>query len=822
MRVRIRIAQLQLLALATTLATAAAGAVGNGTSSCSGTGTQGLVGLVRRRIPAHAGDFEFCLLEGVGVNALANSSNASNASANAQFDAFVVTTPAEGRVRVEAGSVSGLVSGLHRYLADVVHVDVWWFVGSQLHLAPEELPRLNGSLTGASVVPWRYHFNTVTFSYTTAFWTWEDWELELDWLALRGVNLPLAWVGVEKILVDVFRETGLTDAEIQEFFSAPAFQSWNRLGNIQGSWTGPLPLAWIDEQFALQKRIVRRMVELGMTPVLPAFTGFVPRAITRVLPNATVVDGSQWNGFPVEYTNATFLEPTDAAFARLQQSFISKQQDAYGNISHIYTLDQYNENDPYSGDLGYLQNVTQHTWASLKAADPAAIWLMQGWLFYSNRDFWTEARIEAFLSGVPENSDMLILDLFSESQPQWQRTNSYFGKPWIWCQLHDYGGNMGLYGQVENITVNPIAALANSSSLVGFGLTMEAQEGNEVVYDLLLDQAWSPTPIDTEAYFAAWVRSRYSISINNTHDSAPAPLPPALFTAWDLLRRSVYNNTRFSARDGLANAVPKSILELRPALSGLTHREGHHPTARSYAPAALAAAWQQLYAAAAAAPALWDDTAFRHDLTDVSRQVLSNHFEALYQSFVASLNSTLAANTTSAPTANGTTLAEAGAALLRLLAALDALLATSPAFSLSTWLRAARASAPPTQLDQDAFTAAALLQLTQWGPHGEIGDYASKAWAGLVGGYYKGRWEVFVGYAVETVAGAGEAGGEGEGKGVWDPEVLAERERAFEEKWVRGVDERTGVEVGETRGELKEVLERLLVRGEWAAVFGGV
>jgi len=72
---------------------------------------------------------------------------------------------------------------------------------------------------------------------------------------------------------------------------------------------------------------------------------------------------------------------------------------------------------------------------------------------------------------------MLILDLFSESQPQWQRTNNYYGKPWIWCQLHDYGGNMGLYGQVENVTVNPIQALANASStMVGMGLTMEGQE----------------------------------------------------------------------------------------------------------------------------------------------------------------------------------------------------------------------------------------------------------------------------------------------------------------------------------------------------------
>src|ERR1700722_7211230 len=52
---------------------------------------------------------------------------------------------------------------------------------------------------------------------------------------------------------------------------------------------------------------------------------------------------------------------------------------------------------------------------------------------------------------------------------------------------------MSLYGQVMNDTINPIKALHNSSSLIGFGLTPEGQEGNEIMNDLLLDQAWDNT-----------------------------------------------------------------------------------------------------------------------------------------------------------------------------------------------------------------------------------------------------------------------------------------------------------------------------------------
>lgn len=231
--------------------------------------------------------------------------------------------------------------------------------------------------------------------------------------------MPLAWVGYEKILYDVFSEAGFTNIEIVSFLSGPAFEAWNRFGNIQGSWNGDLPTSWIDSQFALQKQILQRMISLGMTPVLPSFAGFVPRALATVYPNASFVNGSQWEAFPTNFTNTTFLEPTDPHFAELQSSFISKQAAAYGNITHIYARDLYNENSPQSGDLTYLKNTSYYTWQSLKKADPQAVRLQQAWLFYSDITFWTDERIEAYLSGVEVNSDLLLLDLYSETQPQW-------------------------------------------------------------------------------------------------------------------------------------------------------------------------------------------------------------------------------------------------------------------------------------------------------------------------------------------------------------------------------------------------------------------
>jgi alpha-N-acetylglucosaminidase len=49
---------------------------------------------------------------------------------------------------------------LHRYLADIAHVDIYWFIGSRLDLLTGPLPTLCEPLTGSSIVPYRYHFNT--------------------------------------------------------------------------------------------------------------------------------------------------------------------------------------------------------------------------------------------------------------------------------------------------------------------------------------------------------------------------------------------------------------------------------------------------------------------------------------------------------------------------------------------------------------------------------------------------------------------------------------------------------------------------------------
>lgn len=48
------------------------------------------------------------------------------------------------------------------------------------------------------------------------------------------------------------------------------------MGNLQ-KHAGPLSNSWQQSQLQLAKQIIQRMTDIGIIPVLPAFTGFMPR-----------------------------------------------------------------------------------------------------------------------------------------------------------------------------------------------------------------------------------------------------------------------------------------------------------------------------------------------------------------------------------------------------------------------------------------------------------------------------------------------------------------------------------------------------------------
>ncbi|OQR85079.1 alpha-N-acetylglucosaminidase (NAGLU) [Achlya hypogyna] len=626
------------------------------------------------------------------------------------------------RIHIAGSSATAMGYALHTYLKDVVHTQVNW--DNHALRLPPVLPAVPKPIVLTKATKYTYYLNICTHSYSMWSWDWVQWETHVDWMVLNGINMPLAITGQEKTWQKTFEHYGVSAHGLDRFFGGAAYLAWERMGNIRGDWSpqGVLPHHFIERQHALQLQLLARYREFGMLPALPAFAGHVPEEMHTLFPAASMRQSDQWAGFNLNYTCVYMLDPTDPLYLDVGKTFLDIQRSLYGGYtSSLYSTDTYNELKPHTPDHAYLRASSKAVIDSMLAADPNAVWLMQGWLFISMREYWTQDKIEAYLSGVP-NDRMIVLDLYSEEAPYWAPTKNYYGKPWIYCVLHTFGGNLGLHGNLPRLAHEPVEAKAQSGGrMIGMGLTMEGIFQNYVVYDFALEMNWLASARDVDAYVQRYVTSRYHT------ESAPAQ------AAWKALTTAVYSG----------NDKRNSLMTFRPSLRML-QLAPRHSTAHAFAPATASVdgAWTQLLAAVEHDPRLASTDSFLHDVVDVVRQGLSDLMTVYYTDFVRMYN---------APATTSVAALEAKAAdLLGLLSDCDRILATHNDFLLGRWIADARRW--QREGDGAYFEFEARVQITKWSLQDTFNDYARKEWAGVVGDYYLRRWKVFLDAAVAAFA----------------------------------------------------------------------
>ena len=155
------------------------------------------------------------------------------------------------QIVIKGNSPIALSSGLNWYLKYETNSHISW-EAQQINLSAE-FPQLNKAILKNSPFEYSYYLNYCTFNYSMAFWSWERWEKELDWMALNGINLPLAIVGTEAIWKNTLERLNYTKGEIEAFIPGPAFNAWWLMGNLEG-WGGPLSDQYITQQSRITEK----------------------------------------------------------------------------------------------------------------------------------------------------------------------------------------------------------------------------------------------------------------------------------------------------------------------------------------------------------------------------------------------------------------------------------------------------------------------------------------------------------------------------------------------------------------------------------------
>lgn len=650
-------------------------------------------------------------LVGVAANPIDNMLERIDKGASRKFKTTLVKSDKDffelsqdgNRIAVKANTWVNMATGINWYLKHHAGIHLSW--NGMSHPLPAVLPRLDKTVRHETDLKLRYDFNYCTFSYSMPFWDWERWEKEIDWMALHGINMPLAIVGMESAWRNMLLKLGYTDKEVGEFISGPAFFAWWAMNNLEG-WGGPLPQSWYARQERLQKQILARMKELGMKPVLPGYCGMMPHDAKEKL-GLDVTDGGTWNG----YVRPSNLSATDSRFDEIADLYYKELTALYGKADY-YSLDPFHESKDDS-NVDYAA-AGKKLMAAMKRANSKSVWVVQG---------WTENPRPEMIESLPEG-DLLILDLFSECRPMWgipsvwKREEGYGKHQWLFCMLENFGANVGLHGRMDQLIDNFYQTKGNplAKNLKGFGFTMEGSGNNPVMFELMSELPWRNEKFTKEEWIKEYVKARYG-----TDD-------PAVTEAWNVLSNSIYNCPAGNNQQG----PHESIYCGRPSLNNFqvkswSKMRNYYDPESTLKAATLMASVAEKYRG---------NNNFEYDLVDITRQALADQGRRQYLATIADYNSF-----------SRESFRKNADKFLIMLLLQDRLLGTRSEFRLGSWTEAAR-NAGSTPEEKDLYEWNARVQITTWGNRicaddGGLRDYANKEWNGLLRDFYYPRWATY-------------------------------------------------------------------------------
>ena len=621
------------------------------------------------------------------------------------------------RVCVEGNTWVNIATGINWYLKYYAGIHLSWNQ-MQAHL-PAHLPRVERPERHDTQLRLRYDFNYCTYSYSMAFWDWSRWQREIDWMALHGINMPLAIVGTEVAWRNVLLRLGYSREEIGRFIAGPAFLAWWHMNNLEG-WGGPLPETWYTKQEALQRNILHRMRELDMHPVFPGYAGMLPHDAPAKL-GVDAVAGGTWNG----YQRPATLSASDKRFDEIADMYYRELTRLYGRADY-YSMDPFHE----SGNNARVDyaGTGRRLLAAMKRANPKATWVIQG---------WTENPRPQMIDALPAG-DLLILDLFSECRPMWgipsiwQRKQGYGKHEWLFCMLENFGANVGLHGRMDQLLHNFYLTKDNplAARLRGIGFTMEGSENNPIMFELMSELPWRPDPIDRDTWVRGYVRARYGKDNDDVQ------------TAWSLLARSIYNCPAGNNQQG----PHESVFDARPGLD-VFQVKSWSKMKNYYDPHATLVAARLMVGAA---DRFAGNNNFEYDLVDITRQALDDQARIQYQRVIADYK-----------TFSREAFKRDSRRFLSMILLQDRLLGTRSEFRLGRWTEAARALGT-TPDEKRLYEWNARVQITTWGnrrcaDRGGLRDYAHKEWQGLLRDFYYMRWKTYFQAMEQQLAAGSEA-----------------------------------------------------------------
>ena len=591
------------------------------------------------------------------------------------------------KIIVRGSTLNSITAGLGWYLKYYCNSGTFWTVKRNPIAVP--LPKIDQKIVRTTSMKHRYYMNYCVDKYNYRYWDWTRWEQEIDWMALNGVNIGLIIIDRGAVIWKVCESYGVHET-VNRYYGdgiMPYAQFYYQLHQFE--------MSQLDSRVRLQQTVLARMHELGIAPLLDGFKGIVPRQLAEIMKNVKFNDGGTYLGNPKE----PVIDITDPFFEEFGTKYYQKQRELYGDQLFIDADPVIEGTGPQKTDLNELGIKTQNL---ILKTYPKATWVLQGWQ--------TNPRDQLLSKTSPERT--LLLDLWCEVKPQWREREIYSRTPWVWSIINNFGGRMGLYGNLDNIFDQQLEAkpLPQGNFLCGVGALLEGIENNPVVYNALFESAWMDSKPDMKLWLLDYAKSRYGKRNEHTEK------------AWDILYRTIYNatNNQEGATENIMGARPKLKIERTSSWgTAIPYFNGED----------MVDAWIEMMAAA---DELGDSDGYQLDLVDMTRQVIGYFAWDLYPKVIAAH--------LQGDRAMFERLSEQ---FLELFDDMELILSTRKEFMVGTWIETHR-DWGQNETEKNYFERVAKTFITINGdkPFSEKGmrDYSYREWSGIMIDLYKARF----------------------------------------------------------------------------------
>ena len=636
------------------------------------------------------------------------------------FDYFEISEK-DCKINIMANNGVSLATGLNYYLKYYCNVNISQ-VGEQVKM-PEEPVKINKIIFKETCAKIRYAYNYCTHSYSMAFWGTKEWRDELDWLALNGVNLVLDITAQEEVWRRFLSKIGYSHDEIKKHITGPGYYAWAYMANMYG-FGGPVHDSWFKNRTELARQNHLIMRKLGMYPVLQGYSGMVPIDIDKYDKDVDVIPQGTWCSFVRPY----MIRTTSQSFKKYAMTFYQAQEDVYGKYSHYYATDPFHEGG-ITADLS-LRDVSREVLNAMIDANFEAIWVIQSW----QRNPTSE-----FLLGLADvkngKEHALILDLYADKTPNYtdgHKNNPYHGyidefnqTPWVFCMLNNFGGRLGMHGHLDNLINWVPDAFNNSKKIKGIGITPEASFNNPVLYDFFFESIWQDEAtekmdsIDVDTWIRRYTERRYGSTSNKVQK------------AWNILLQTVYK----AEYNNLGQGAPESVVNARPSFNINAASTwgnsivGYNKDDLKEAAILLFDEYELLKAS----------DGYKYDIITILQQVLSNMAQDTYKKMITSYDNK-----------EVDVFIKYSKEFLEIADNMEYITSGNKYYLLGRWIEQANQLAEGTDdFTKKIYQFNAKALVTTWGAYnqsetGELHDYSNRQWSGLIGDFYKKRWERWI------------------------------------------------------------------------------